>query len=97
MRYVIKFNQQKTTINTADSVEFMYFYEFTWTNKEEEYFNNQYSITSALSSMNSYKDKSWYNEIYADELNENAAKRLLDICNLEENKKCRNLLFIFHN
>ncbi|MBR1537059.1 MAG: hypothetical protein IJ630_08985 [Treponema sp.] len=77
----------KSTLNSADSVEFMYFYEFTWTEKEEEFFKNQDSVTSALSTMNGYSDQSWYNEISADEYNENAARRLLNICHIEENKK----------
>lgn len=75
----------KSIINSADSVEYMYFYEFAWTKKEEDCFNQECS--SIVNQLNNYSDTEWYKLANADELIENAAKRQLRICNIEENKK----------
>lgn len=81
----------KNTLNDAEAVEYLNFYEFEWTPEKEEFFNKLNStkndVTAIANMATTYSEEDWIGVINASSWQENAAKTLLDICKIEENKK----------
>jgi len=89
--YYLYPNATKSTINNADSVDYMYFYEFEWTDEIEDSYNNDSYIKSKVNTVKSlvttYSDEYWVNYIDAAAWEENAAETIRTLCGVKKNKK----------
>ena len=79
----------KSSLENADAVEFMYFYEFEWTDENEADFNSK--KTSTLSTINDLvsnnSNSTWISKIDVDGWKDGIAKKLMSLCNIEKNTK----------
>ena len=79
----------KSLLANADEVEFMYFYDFEWTDETETAFNSKNAST--LSTINSLatnnSESSWVSKIDVNGWNESVAQKLMNLCNIEKGKR----------